>query len=691
MRKLFVLFMMIILFFINFIDADLVDWLNSSVDYASGMINILSEDIKKKVGWLGTSDPALYYDFQQKTQAIQNQIQQELAQYKNTEDEESLEKVNSLLNQLREQQNKLLAQAEKKLTAQDFAKLKLEIEARQALARNELANLNIKDMLAEVGRRYATPYYKQQLNADNPHKNMQALVKQDAGITYFENIFKQQRYPMVKKGLEKFLGMPLTANQVFNTAFVGSGGGYRAMILTLGYLLAAQESGLLDASMYISTLSGSTWFLGSWILLGLSLNNLQDYFISLINANQFDLMALKTQIGIRSLANDIIWPKFIFDQPIGSIDLYGSLLAYALFAQLGDQRQKQHLSEQWAKIQNGNKPFPLYTAVSIHKEGDKEYKYNWYEFNPLEIRNLENHLSIPAYAFDWEFSEGKSVQPAPEQSFGYLMGIFGSAYAVNFKDLQRIQLAAAKDTKPDAQVESVKLQVTKQLINSISELTIGTKRASPAQVNNPFRKLPDTFNVKGYEWIKNRPYLTFVDGGIAFNIPIKPVLREGRDVRVIVIGESSGNAQLAGDLMESIKATEEYYKVNYKQDVSYTRVDDGSNKTLRLYKDLKNPNAPRIIVVNYLYDEDLIKRAEQNPALKAIIEKYNLRNFNSIACVENSFCNTFNFNYSKENFLQLLGIGYFNMKANEPVIKKFIKDELINMKQIEGNELGFGN
>ncbi len=682
--------LILVLATISFTKTGSEELLMGAVDYLAGMMPIISEDIKKRLGWLGASDPVLYNDFQQKTAALEKQIQQELLNYKKAKDKKSLERVNVLLDQLREEQNALLAQAEKKLSAQDFAKLKLEIESRQVVAKKELMIVRLKDTLTTLGKTYATTHYKQKLNEQNPHKNAQAIVKQDTDITYFEKIFQQKRYPFIKRGLEQFLGMPLSSAQIFNTAFVGTGGGYRAMTLTLGYLRALQESGLLDATMYISTLSGSTWLLGSWVLLEHSLAGLQDYYISLINTNQFNLHALKTQIDLSNLINDIIWPKFIFGQPIGSVDLYGSLLARALFTQLGDQRQKQHLSDQWTKIQNGLKPFPLYTAVSMHSVGEKEYRYNWYEFNPLEVRNLETNLYIPAYAFDWEFSEGKSIQPAPEQSFGYLMGIFGSAYAVNFKDIYRIKIDELNKVKPSSTLDTVQLTATKELLRSISELTIGPSRISPAQLNTPFKNIADVFDLKGDEWLKNRQYLTFVDGGIDFNIPIKPVLRKGRDVKVIIIGESSGGAETAKDFLVSVKATQDYYKAHYNQELHYTRVDNGSNKTLRLYKDLKNPNAPRIILVNYLYDENLIKRAEQNSELKEILDTYNLRNFNSLDCVANGFCNTFNFNYTKDNFLQLLGIGYFNMKANESVIKQFIKDELISMEAMEAEELGFG-
>jgi hypothetical protein len=48
-------------------------------------------------------------------------------------------------------------------------------------------------------------------------------------------------------------------------AFVCSGGGYRAAIGSLGFSMAAQKKGLLDAVTYFSCSSGSSWFLYPWL------------------------------------------------------------------------------------------------------------------------------------------------------------------------------------------------------------------------------------------------------------------------------------------------------------------------------------------------------------------------------------------------------------------------------------------
>ncbi|KAG7252467.1 hypothetical protein CRUP_038306 [Coryphaenoides rupestris] len=48
-------------------------------------------------------------------------------------------------------------------------------------------------------------------------------------------------------------------NNVPNIAILGSGGGQRAMVGMLGSLYQMGKEGLLDAALYVSGVSGSTW------------------------------------------------------------------------------------------------------------------------------------------------------------------------------------------------------------------------------------------------------------------------------------------------------------------------------------------------------------------------------------------------------------------------------------------------
>ena len=217
------------------------------------------------------------------------------------------------------------------------------------------------------------------------------------------------------------------------------------------------------------------------------------------------------------VANDIIFPKVVFGQPISSVDFYGALLAHALLSDFGAYQQRKHLSDQYFHIKSGAAPWPIYTAVSMHSLAEHVYMYNWYEFNPEEIRNLELDIALPAFAFGRSFNAGKSQDFAPEQSFGFLMGIFGSAFAVNLNDLKRIMLGDGLDKKgaelllevvQDEQegdeekvvalsenpsiFQRMKNALVERVLISLGDTRIGKKRAAPASINNPF---------KGYEGV----------------------------------------------------------------------------------------------------------------------------------------------------------------------------------------------
>uniref|UniRef100_A0A8C4ZQU2 PLA2c domain-containing protein n=1 Tax=Gadus morhua TaxID=8049 RepID=A0A8C4ZQU2_GADMO len=69
-----------------------------------------------------------------------------------------------------------------------------------------------------------------------------------------------------KLSVQKWLvknNIPCSLSEVPNIAILGSGGGQRAMVGMLGSLSQMGEQGLLDAALYMSGVSGSTWCMAS--------------------------------------------------------------------------------------------------------------------------------------------------------------------------------------------------------------------------------------------------------------------------------------------------------------------------------------------------------------------------------------------------------------------------------------------
>ena len=570
----------------------------------------------------------------------------------------------------------------------------------------------------------------------------------DSGTTK-EGRFIVDRIRVAQEALEPYTGLNFySTEEIPRIACAFSGGGYRAMITTAGFLKGLEDIGLLDAVMNISTLSGSTWYLGPWTFLQnpatgakVTANEFSMMLLDKIKNDKFNLLSVKgaKNFDVEDYIEGVFWPKIIFDKIFSSVDIYGAMLAHYLLADCPGKRMNLRLSNQWFNVREGNHPWPSYTAVSMHK-ANGGYLYNWYEFNPEEVRNLEYNLAIPAYSFGRKFENGEAVDLPPRESFGFLMGIFGSAYTVNLKDIIRIMfggipkedsdieqliatwykkpvswakkgLSTLKDIgelavqfkfkeiweKTSPFLDQVQAAVFARVLAMIADapqfevlgvkVRLGTARVAPAQINNPF---------KGYEgaqaWLKARDNLTLVDGGINYNIPVRPLFRPERQIDLIIIGDASGNVPKEGsaDLALALKDVKRFYGIEYTKDALL------SSKTIEIYRPnqktyprvdevFKKVVPPTIVYFNFLKDDTLIDRQE-DPELQRLIYENDLKNFDPRKCLE-GFCGTFNFDYTQDEFKQLSGIAEFNIKVHNLAIKALIA-ERAELRQ-EKPEFGF--
>jgi Lysophospholipase catalytic domain len=557
-----------------------------------------------------------------------------------------------------------------------------------------------------------------------------------------------------------------------------SGGGYRAMIATSGFLKALEDLGVLDGVLNISTLSGSVWHVGPWTFYQsddkkVTANEYQELLIQKIRNGTFNILPKNPvkDFEVKSFIQQVIWPKVIFSQIINSVDIYGGALSYVLLH--GADRFTKKLSDQLHIVQDGNHPWPSYTMVSMHNtaltDQKPQYSYIWYELDPASVRNLEENISIPSYGFGRTFDANGSTNIAPEQSFGYLMGICGSAFTVNLKDIFGIyfgytpsdnrkkdladaaytaiatwfgsSIASARnagekmknilslakernfkgiwtETKSMALGPImgivfamlldwiVDIKIERDLTIKGIELgkistTVGTVRVSPAQIANPF---------KGYTgidqpWLTEKDYLTFVDAGIDYNIPLRPLLRPERDIDLIIIGDASDNSRSLTALYLGLKDIERVYGVTYTK-MTHDEIMKKFKNVQRIgnmvevykpnqetYQKVKEPFKkmipPHIIYVNFFKDDALIAHAEtsKDQALLKVIHDNDLKNFNPEQCLKDA-CSTFNFDYTEPQFKQLSGMAEFNMKAHQELLKGLI-NERIEKRKTEEPEFGY--
>lgn len=528
------------------------------------------------------------------------------------------------------------------------------------------------DYLYDFWEKNAIPLLKTEANADNTFKNnVASLVYGDQLLNDEKNIFLKNRQATLQEGWKKFFNQQ--PNNPIILGYVAPGGGYRAMMLTSGYLAALEELGLLDATSYLSGLSGSTWFLMPWLFSKGSIRSLQEAIGNKIQNKKLNIQKLPFDASgnisldyLQALVEDL-WPKFLFNQSISSVDVYGSLLSQAV---LDKKTQAYYLPDLWNYVKDGKKPFPLFTSVTVYNDDKGKQKYSWNEFTPLEVRNLEYKLSMPSYSFGSLFEKGKSQEIAPLQSLGYLMGTFGSAYLFDLLDIKKIANALKNQAAQKMSLEATQYLIAATLVNLINVLpaSINDTRVFPSLTWNPYKnstysKLPQS--------LKTSDQLMYVDAGISYNIPVLPLLRSSRNVNAIIIGDTSGDNpqqnEEPSELNKFFKDAQRLYGYTYQ------RVDDASTPTLRFYKDMKHPQAPRLIYINFIKDDQLLKKAQTNPTLKKLIDDNNLTSFD-FNCINytDGFCRFFNFDYTLAQFKQLSGIAEFNIRANAEKIKAFL-------------------
>jgi hypothetical protein len=644
--------------------------------YAINLFDYTSDAMEDMIGIYRPNNSAVFIQFKTQLSTIQKQIQQEIDSAKATKNlgSESVKKIKNL----QEQQKKIVDSAEQQLDSHDFYILQKVAYSHQTIV-DEL--LKDWDILADYWQKYSIPFLKQEENKNNPYKDKIAHVQQRNAISSDEKTFLSKRSPFIKKGFAQFFNDPTMEAPPFTLAYVGPGGGYRAMILTSGYLAGLEDLGLLDATSYIAALSGSTWFLVPWVFSGNTVRAFQNSLLEKINRKQlnpaqviFDKTGYISSAYLENLVS-VLWPKYVFNQNISSVDIYGSLLAEAL---LSNDQKKYHLADQWNYVKDGSKPFPLYTSVSPYTDDKGKQQYSWNEFNPLEMQNLDLNLSIPSYSLGSEFDKGASKEIAPQQALGYLMGTFGSAYLMDLIDIKKILTALQKEAGKKGSDKAAQYLIVATLINLINTLplSISTLRVFPSLTFNPFKNYE---NKNIFTSFKNNNKLMFIDGATNYNIPGRPLLQPSRKVNAIIIGDTSGDVftpnETPNELSKFFKDAKKVYGY------TYTQVDDKKTPTLRLYKDLKNKQAPRIIYLNFVKDEALLKKGLQDPELKKIIDDGNLTAFD-YGCVLGGYCAVYNFDYDVPGFKQLSKIAEFNVKANKGAIEKFLRDEFINVNSI---------
>lgn len=462
----------------------------------------------------------------------------------------------------------------------------------------------------------------------HPYKDKVAYVRRGTELHEQEKNIIQIRKEKAHVALNSMLNTTLSEDEVPTIAFCCSGGGYRALVYTLGFFLGAQEFGLLDSATYMSGLSGSTWFMGSWINHHKNLDIFKKLITLQLQNNIYSGASYYQLIKLASI-------KYFYEQNFTLVDIWGALIAKVLLDDFSDPNNAAYMSEQHNFIKDGTYPFPIYTSAMINQ--DKSY--HWFEFTPYEAGSSFYKAFIPIWALGRKFKNGISEDFAPEQTLGFYLGVFGSAFTISQEEFIK---------EYAAQIPSIFIN-TLNFFNTYT--TLGELRVSPAIIHNPFL---DIENIS----FSDKNQISLVDAGLNFNLPFPPILRPERKVDIIIVCDASYYIEGAPEL----KKAENYARKN-KLKFPIINYRDIERRPVTVFKDTD----PTVPVVIYM------PRIKNNA----------FSDFNPTESINSGgYCSTFNLQYTPVQTEELSGLAYANILASKETIINTIKSVVINKKKL---------
>lgn len=537
-------------------------------------------------------------------------------------------------------------------------------------ARQELADIQerIQQALAELPGTLIND-----LVWGHAYRSTPASVRytKDDDIPHEEEQFVNRRAIAAQRGLKKLLGKNVPKNRMPTIALAFSGGGFRAMTATLGFLKGAQDIGLLDSSYYMAGLSGSSWAIAPWLA---SKKSVHDYLTDLSVRLKGGIEPLSPSKDLIKTLLAVFITKFLYGQTITAMDIYGAVLANLLLRHIGENGLSLTLSDTHKASAEGRWPLPIYTAVETTVT-----PYEWMEVTPFEIGSSYLKSYVPVWSFGRKFSNGISTPDrlgfAPEQTLGYFLAVFGSAFEVSLKDviahsaeiidMLMIHLEQLPDVFDEYFGKSMYYRLTyaalqatlpKLLENFFKDLDEYIHSSSLSNA----RLIPDlqpnfTYDVDGSP-LADQETLTMVDAGIAFNLPIPPLLRPARNVDVIIAYDTSSAIASQGAI--SLRKAEQYAR---NHDLKFPAIDyvKAGKQLVSVFKDPNDPEVPTVIYFPLI----------NNPAYSST--------FTVEKCMATSYCATTNFDYSVDQVNELAGLAEFTLKQHADVIRKAIQEKIM--------------
>lgn len=472
----------------------------------------------------------------------------------------------------------------------------------------------------------------------NPYKRISTIVRQGNQLCEQEYSYRCARKINVKHTLEKLFDISIPDNAVPTIAIVASGGGFRAMLATIGFLSGLEQLGLLDAVTYISSLSGSTWAVGSWVASGMPIISFKTKLIPQLASG-----LLHVSFPEVSLLIDAILTKWCFDQPITSVDFYGALVGNKLLKDFDKKRHLVYLSDQAELLKEGKWPLPIYTAIHVRSHLTPE----WCEFTPYEIGGAWLGHYVPSWAYGRKFDKGESIDYAPEQALSIHFGVFGSVFSMTLKQMYEIIR------------DKISKDAIKKIIERILE-DIGHQRLTIPCFHN------FTFGMNASP-IQNYRHIKLVDASFDFNLPYPPVSGERPERKPDILIFLDASTTIEG--VPALKCAASYAE---KHNLAFPIINDPdiSKRALTVLKDKDNLSCPIIIYMPWVKDIELWNSKKYEMQFDSF--RQYLDYFDPKDCIH-SFCVTANFMYNQRQAEQVCALAEFNMKASGDILFETIK------------------
>lgn len=480
-------------------------------------------------------------------------------------------------------------------------------------------------------------------------------VRQSKELCPQELNFIKNRTPQVAQALKKYFDIdaPLKIGMCF------SGGGNRAMLVSLGFLLGAQDIGLFDASYYMAGLSGSTWTILPFSYLHatqqISLTQFKDQLVSRLNSimtparNGMPQTPIITQHQMNYMQNTVS-KRFASGQYVSSIDIYGSFIGDFTLLPVGENRLDVTFSSIAKSLEQGSIPLPLGSAVADKPLTKKDYF--WFEVGPFEVGSDDLGAYVPIQGFGLQYKQGKVVSShaghAPEYPLSFYEGVFGSAFTISMQDLNRVPFM-------QDQMNLFNKFLNFSFMNPFTNFDTSSLMSDDAMKN--IRLFPACFH--NYTLgLKDSPLaqetkLKLYDAGLGFDLPLPLMMRQARDIDVIIACDSMID-------LETLQLAAVHFKQN---NIKFPDVSSLTEQTIsKLVTVLNDPRLEN-------YDNDMITIV-YCPFIKN--NTYS-ETFDPIQCRVEGFCGMFNFNYTKEQAEEVVGLTRYNVNAIKNEIKAVLQ------------------